>query len=321
MGIIAIARGFFAALAMLASAGTIFRAEAAPISWRISKTEWTAADEKRFGDFVRTIAESGCKTTVECMKGPGNPYRGSDPAGLTFHADCAKWIYMLRAYYAWKNGLPFSYVDKIAGKGTDIRFSQSSNHALSRHDLVDRGTGIAAEAALKAIHNKVWSATYRMDPVAEIPVEQDFYSPRIAPGAIHAGTVVYDINGHVAIVYDVTDDGHILYMDAHPDQSVSRSTYGPQFGQSTAKLGGGFKNFRPLKLVGAIRRKDGTFLGGRVVLASNREIVDYSLEQYRGNTGGAKGDGPDAQFSYNNASLDLFEYARAAMSGGKPPGL
>ncbi len=37
---------------------------------------------------------------------------------------------MLRAYYAWKNGLPFSYVDKIEGDGSDIlRFSQTSNRA------------------------------------------------------------------------------------------------------------------------------------------------------------------------------------------------
>jgi hypothetical protein len=104
-------------------------------------------------------------------------------------------------------------------------------------------------------------------------------------------------------------------MDAHPDESVSRSFYGPQFGQSAARLGGGFKNFRPLKLVGAVRQADGTYLGGRVVLAANREIPDYSLEQYRGNLQ-AKGDGPDARFEYNKASLGLFEYARASMSGG-----
>src|SRR3954467_8118027 len=96
-------------------------------SWRITKTEWSAADEKGFGDFVRKIAESGCTTSVECMRGAGNPYRNSDPASLVFHADCAKWVYMLRAYYAWKNGLPFSYVDKIEGEGTEIRFSPNSN--------------------------------------------------------------------------------------------------------------------------------------------------------------------------------------------------
>src|SRR5687768_17592361 len=109
---------------------------ASPASWRITKTEWTQADEKGFGDFVRAIAESGCKTSAECMRSPANPYRASDPAGLEFHMDCAKWAYGLRAYYAWKNGLPFSYVNAIAGDGNDIRFSEKGNRVLSRRDLI-----------------------------------------------------------------------------------------------------------------------------------------------------------------------------------------
>src|SRR3954463_2174647 len=310
-------RGRISAAAVLfAWAVMLLPARAAPLAWHITKTEWSAADEKGFGDFVRKIAESGCTTSVECMRGAGNSYRNSDPVSLVFHADCAKWVYMLRAYYGWKNGLPFSYVDKIEGQGSDIRFSPNSNRALSRHDLVDAGAGIPTDTTLYKIHNQVWSATYRMDPEADGPVIQDFYSPKIQPGSIHAGTAIYDINGHVGIVYDVTTDGRILYMDAHPDETVSRSSYGPQFGQSVARLGGGFKNFRPLKLVGAQRKPDGTYVGGQVVLARNKEIADFSMEQYRGNGPAAKGDGPNARFAYNNASLGLFEYARASMSGG-----
>ena len=290
-------------------------ARAQPVTWHITKTEWSAADEKGFGDFVKKIAESGCTTSVSCMRGAGNVYRATDPASLAFHADCAKWVYMLRAYYASKNGLPFSYVDKIEGQGSDIRFSQTSNRVLTRKDLVDAGGGIPVEPTLYKIHNQVWSATYRMDPESDGPVIQDFYSPKIQPGAIRAGTAIYDINGHVGIVYDVTADGRILYMDAHPDETVSRSSYGPQFGQSAARLGGGFKNFRPLKLVGATL-KNGIYVGGRMVLARNKEIADFSMEQYRGNGAGAQADGPNARFAYNNASLGLFEYARASMSGG-----
>ncbi len=309
-------RGRFSAAIMLCAWAAMFApAHAQPLAWHITKTEWSAADEKGFGDFVRKIAESGCTTSVECMRGAGNPYRSTDSATLTFHADCAKWVYMLRAYYAWKTGLPFSYVDKIEGDGSDIRFSQTSNRALSRHDLVDTGAGIPTDPTLYTIHNKVWSATYRMNPEADGPVIQDFYSPKIQPGSIHAGTAIYDINGHVGIVYDVTADGRILYMDAHPDETVSRSSYGPQFGQSVARLGGGFKNFRPLKLVGATL-KSGAYVGGHMVLARNKEIADFSMEQYRGTGPGAKGDGPDARFAYNNAALGLFEYARASMSAG-----
>jgi len=284
-----------------------------PGPWRITKTEWSEADEIGFGQFVRAIAESGCTTTASCMQSAANPYRDSDPPSFIFHADCAKWVYMLRAYYASKNGLPFSYVDRIASGGSDPRFSTTSNSAVERRDIVDTGTAIDAVAVLKRLHDEVSSATYRMDPAREAPLEQDFYSPKIAPGAIRAGTAIYDINGHVMLVYDVTEDGSILYMDANPDQSVSRGVYGPQVPQSRIALGGGFKNFRPLKLEDAQKLADGAYVGGHVVLAANDAIADFSLEQYRGN---ANGDGLPAQFRYNNASLNLYQYARASMSRG-----
>ncbi len=103
--------------------------------WYITKSEWTEADEKGFGDFVRAIGHSGCTATVECLRVAANPYRDSDPKSLKFIADCADFPYMLRAYYAWKNGLPFSYVNGVSGKGSDIRF-EGGNHPSSRRPRV-----------------------------------------------------------------------------------------------------------------------------------------------------------------------------------------
>ena len=77
----------------------------------------------------------------------------------------------------------------------------------------------------------------------------------------------------------------------------------------------GFKNFRPLQLVGAELRADGSYIGGHVVLTANEGIADFSLEQYRGNAPDADV-GDTAQFRYNDASLDFYEYVRAAMSKG-----
>ncbi|HWU26553.1 MAG TPA: hypothetical protein VN154_09150 [Rhizomicrobium sp.] len=289
---------------------------AQPGPWRITKTEWGKTDEDGFGEFVRRIAESGCDTTISCMQSAANFYHDSDPPSFLFHADCAKWAYMLRAYYASKNGLPFSYVDLITGAGDDLRYTSTSNLALERRDIVDSGTGIDTVSVLNELHDKVWTATYRMDAAAQAPVLQDFYSPKIQPGSIRAGTAIYDINGHVMIVYDVTSDGSILYMDAHPGEFVTHGMYGPQIPQSSAALGGGFKNFRPLKLVDAELRPDGSYVGGRVVLAANDAIADFSLEQYRGNAPDAKESDPNTQFRYNNVPLDLYEYARASMSNG-----
>ena len=117
---------------------------AQPGPWRIRKTEWAAADEAGFGQFVRAIALSGCTTSTQCMQSAANPYHDSDPPGIVFPADCAKWVYMLRAYYASKNGLPFSYVSKISSDSGDPRFSTTSNGVISRRDVIDTGTAMTS---------------------------------------------------------------------------------------------------------------------------------------------------------------------------------
>ena len=168
-------RAWFMGMVLLVCLAATTNAKAAPDgTWRILHTEWTDSDEKGFGDFIRGIAESGCQSTQDCMRGPGNPYRSTDPRGLDFDADCAKWVYMLRAYYAWKNGLPFGYVDQIAGHGNDFRFNGSGNRPVARHDLIDHGGGLAAPQILDEIHDHVSSATYRMDASQSGAILPDF---------------------------------------------------------------------------------------------------------------------------------------------------
>lgn len=298
---------------LLAIAFFVPSANAATSTWHVTKTHWSEADEKGFGDFVRAIAESDCDTSVKCLRSEANPYRDTDPK-FQFVADCADFPYMLRAYYAWKNGLPFTYVNEITGAGADIRFSGKANKPLHRRDVTD---GANALEVLADIHAHVSSATYRMDVSDKDSNKLDFYSPKIRPGTIRAGTVLYDINGHVAMVYKIGADGRIYYVDATPDHVVTRHIYGAQFGQSPAKLGGGFKNWRPLKLVGARKGSDGSYRGGRLVFAANDEIDDFSLEQYRGNAGDESADGIGALFTYDGVPLGFYEYVRVAMSGGK----
>ena len=87
--------------------------------------------------------------------------------------------------------------------------------------------------------------------------------------------------------------------------------------RASAALGGGFKNFRPVKLVGATLEEWCCLCRrSRLVVAANSDIADFSLEQYRGNKPDATGDGPDAMFYYRDAPVDLFQYVRGAMSGG-----
>jgi len=308
-------RAFSAVLILIAAVAFAGSAQAA--SWRIVKDHWSEADEKGFGDFVQALGETNCSSSESCLRNPANPYRKSDQAFLDIDVDCAKLPYMLRAYYAWKNGLPFSYVDGLSGEGGDLRFTKTANRATSRHDMIDRGAGINAPEAIRGELEAVYSGTYRTDAGEKRGVLSDFYAPALQPGSIHPGTIVYDVNGHVGIVYKVDEDGRVYYMDAHPDFTISRSVYGAQFGQSPMRLGGGFKNWRPFKLVGAHRDSAGHLIGGHMAYAENDQIADYSLVQYVGTEPNPKQDVTKAHFKYNGAELGFYEYVRVAVSGGK----
>ena len=285
-------------------------------SWRVLRDSWTAADETGFGKFVAAIGASNCSSSQSCLRDPSNPFRGTDQKFLDIDVDCAKLPYLLRGYYAWKNGLPFGYVDGVSGEGGDLRYTHTANRATSRHDIVDHGNGIDGASAIRLMLETVFSGTYRTDASERRGVLSDFYSPALQPGSIHPGSIVYDVNGHVGIVWKVDEDGRIYYMDAHPDFTITRSVYGAQFGQSPLRLGGGLKNWRPFRLVGA-HKDAGHFVGGRLAYAENDQIGDFSLVQYVGTEPNPKKDVAKARFLYNGEELGFYEYVRVAVSGGR----
>src|SRR3546814_20818582 len=83
-------------------------ASAATSSWRITKDHWDKSDEQGFEQFVARLGAEDCWSIEACMKSPAKPYRNTDPK-VNFLIDCADVPSFLRAYYAWKNGLPFAW--------------------------------------------------------------------------------------------------------------------------------------------------------------------------------------------------------------------
>ena len=292
-------------------------ARSAGNTFAIYSDRWTDADERDYSAFIQAIGRSGCSTADACLKGSGNPFRNTDPPGYSFYSDCAQLPYVLRAYFAWKRGLPFSYESGVSPRGAspDIRYSQSGNQVTSRTDVLTGSND--ARKLLHTLIGAVSTATYRIHPALEHPRESDFYSPAIRVGSIRSGSIIYDPDGHVAVIYEVQRDGRIEYMDSHPDNSVTRGTYDLRFVRATPAVGAGFKNWRPSRLEGYSRRPDGALVGGHIVLAANAEIPDYSEEQFYGN-------GPQPEdsrwasgtFTLNGEQLDYYDYVRAMMAGG-----
>jgi hypothetical protein len=273
---------------------------------------WTEADERGFGEFITAIGDSGCDGIDSCLKSAANHFRASDPPEAEFRADCADLPYVLRFYYAWKRGLPFSYVAEVSprGRARDARYSDEGNRVERRRELP---SGADALAMLARLQDEISSATYRIDPEVEAPLEQDFYSPALDRANIRPGTVIYDPNGHLALVFRVAPDGRIRYIDAHPDNSLTRGFYDLRFERAVPGKGAGFKNWRPQTLVGA-HRLDGILFGGTAVLTPNRALPGFSLTQYYGT---ARREAWSAgEFRLKGQSMGYYDYVRAVLGGG-----
>ena len=244
---------------------------------------WSEADERDYGRFIAELGDSGCDTVDRCLHDARNPFRGTDPPTFYFRSDCAKFPYALRFYFAWKRGLPFSYESAVEprGAGGDLRYSFRGNSVSGRTELKS-GTQ-SGYTILEDIENAVFSASYRIHPDLEEPYEADHYSPAIDPKSIRPGTVIYDPNGHLATVWRVDSDGRIHYLNSHPDNSVTRGFYDLRFVRAFPGMGAGFKNWRPQRLVGAVKQADGTYFGGHIELAANKDIADFSDVQFFGN--------------------------------------
>jgi len=305
-------------LALLAGA-TLFAACTAAHaggSWRIVKDHWSETDERGYSHFVEALGETNCNSAESCLQSAANPYRfAAQLPGI--HVDCAKLPYLLRAYYAWNNGLPFSYISVVRGKGGDLRFTNTSNVAVSRTDLVDAGNGIDASNAIRTMLANVFTGMFRFDPRERASLVSDFYSPAVQRGSIRPGTMLYDVHGHVMVVDKVDADGRVSYMDGNPDLRVTRGVYGPQLGRPPMQLGGGFKNWRPFRLVGATSDTAGHLIGGHAAFAQNNVIADYSIVQYTGNVNPAETDTRNARYAYNGIPVGPFEYVRVALSNGQ----
>lgn len=287
-------------------------------SWNITQLSWTDRHEQQFGEFVAAIGQAvekrQCGRVDTCMKSVANPYYKSDPSGLNYYSDCADLPFYLRSYFAWKNGLPFSVASKVApsplntDNSRDIRYNAQGNVVTERFDVNGRSKVSAFKMLNEIIPNYTFSATYRMlgDKDSD-NLFTDFYPAAIDRKGVRPGTVIYDPNGHVAIVYKVSDDGRVFYIDAHPDNSLTMGMFTPKFVRSNPNQGAGFKNFRPLSLV-----------NGRIVGTSNRNLPSFSTVQYYGTNPDPSGDWKKGKFFIGNQPVqNFYEYVRMKLTIGE----
>lgn len=177
-----------------------------------------------------------------------NYLAATDDNGLVLEPDCADLSYILRAYFAWKLGLPLSY--RACNRGS------ASSPPRCDAPLVD-GTlaGTPASAGTfstlsRQIMNTVHSGSGRTALADEAT---DYYPLPLQRSALWPGTLYADPYGHTMVIVKWVPQtpsrgGMLLAVDAQPDNSVSRKRFweGTFLFADTPSAGPGFKTARPL---------------------------------------------------------------------------
>jgi len=182
----------------------------------------------------------------------------------------------------------------FGGSGSDIRYNSGGNKIVGKQ-YIKNGDNI--NTVLVDVANAISTATFRTDAANNTTTNnfRDTYPVAVTKTAIKPGTVLYDPNGHIAVVYSVTKNGKVHLIDAHPDNSLTAITYGEKFSQTNVEIGGGFSNWRPFNVE-----------TGSVQATPNEELPDYSLEQFE----------RKKPFEYNNVQMSFHEYVRNKLSDG-----
>jgi hypothetical protein len=222
---------------------------------------------------------------------------GEDQMGLVMRPDCADFPYFLRAYFAFKVGLPFGYSKCSRGDGGRPPKCYAWLNILNpetapKQELAAAGQepeiptaqqpGLAASFGryLRVVSDGVQSGNGRTSGGDD---NADFYPVPLKQETLRPGTIYADPYGHILmLVRRVPQSGGgagvFLAADAEPDGSVTRKRFWRGnflFVHDPALGGPGFKRFRPIEREpnGGLRRLT------NAEIAKNPQYADFSLEQ------------------------------------------
>jgi hypothetical protein len=206
-----------------------------------AETEWAAWIGK-----IGEARESGrCTSVNACLNNANiNPLKAASDPNLNVFADCADLPIELRGYFAMKTGRPFQYVSAIdSTSGGDPRYSKG-NHPTAFRDAREFSS---LQKMLSTISSDVHSGHFRMAGDVE---GSDTYPVDVTKSTVKPGTIFYDPNGHVLLVYRVDPSGTVHMMDGHPDNSLTFGIFAEKFAVGGSSQGGGFRRFRPIEFDG-----------------------------------------------------------------------
>lgn len=239
------------------------------VAWP-AEHEWNAQYEAQYEEFVRSIGRGimtrTCIRMDDCLNNPAvNPLHDPSEVRLGLRPDCADVPYTLRAYFAFKKHLPFGFVSQMGGEGGDPRYLHHGVPMAWRQWSDFRTPRTFFDRMPSIVH----SGMFRLAPELE---DGDTVPAHIDRNSIRPGTMYYDTNGHVLVVSEVLEDGNIQFIDGHPGGSITHPRFDVprQSAPGSVQWGGGFRNWRPQRLV-----------NGHIVRAPNEAVPTFApREQY-----------------------------------------
>ena len=284
--------GVTAGKAAVPAAAALSGPRAVPVTLQFPRSlgakGWSRAEENLYAAWIETLfaeadERSSWKALHEVMRDPArNPLHNhlglgedeaSGPNALVMTPDCADNPYFLRAYFAWKLGLPFGFHETSWGS------LETAPRGLRWRTEAPAPGPEKFRRLLATLKNTVHAGNGRTALRAD---ETDYYPLPLTRKALKPGTVYADPYGHTLTIVrwvpqTAKRPGLLLSVDAQPDGTIGvKRFWKGNFLFTTESVVGepGFKAFRPIVLE-----------NGRPRLLTNREIAaspdfgDFSLEQ------------------------------------------
>src|ERR1700722_17146931 len=206
---------------------------------------------------------------------------GEDEIATPISPDCADLVYFMRAYFAFKMGLPFGYSNcSRGGGGKAPKCYQWVTNLNPPANALKQSMASSFGAYLPVVADAVQSGAVH---VLAIDDNTDFYTVPLTQQALRPGTVYADPYGHVLMLVRRVPEtggaaGVFLAVDGEPDGTVARKRFwrGSFLFAHEPLLGSpGFKRFRPIArdANGSLRRLT------NAEIAKNPQYGDFSLEQ------------------------------------------
>jgi len=167
---------------------------------------------------------------------------------LPAEPDCADLSYFLRAYFAWKLGLPVAY--RACSRGSSTRPPRCESPTLEQAFTAFPARASTFRTVSRQVMDTIHSGSGR---TALRDEATDLYPVALDRSALWPGTVYADPYGHTLIVVKwipqtAARSGMLLAVDAQPDNSVGRKRFweGTFLFADTPSAGPGFKAHRPV---------------------------------------------------------------------------